>query len=125
MIRRPPRSTRTDPRCPYPTLFRSSARRRPVARLFNGAEMFNVRLAETRSGAAANEDVVGYTDFAAWVIDGASGIGENLVSGVSDAQWFAQRVDRELRDRLASKTTMPFRSEERRLGKECVRTCND
>src|SRR3546814_10425861 len=101
MIRRPPRSTRTDPRCPYPTLFRSSARRRPVARLFNGAEMFNVRLAETRSGAAANEDVVGYTDFAAWVIDGASGIGENLVSAVSDAQWFAQRVDRELRDLLA------------------------
>src|SRR3546814_10784032 len=70
--------------------------------------MFNVRLAETRSGAAANEDVVGYTDFAAWVIDGASGIGENLVSAVSDAQWFAQRVDRELRDLLASKPTMPF-----------------
>jgi hypothetical protein len=70
--------------------------------------MFNVRLAETRSGAAANEDVVGYTDLAAWVIDGASGVGENLVSAVSDAQWFAQRVDTELRDLLASEPTMPF-----------------
>src|SRR3546814_5901253 len=70
--------------------------------------MFNVRLAETRSGATANEDLVGYTDAAAWVIDGASGAGENVVSAVSDAQWFAQRVDAELRDLLASEPTMPF-----------------
>ena len=70
--------------------------------------MFKVRLAETRSGATANEDLVGYTDAAAWVIDGASGAGENVVSAVSDAQWFAQRVDAELRDLLASEPTMPF-----------------
>lgn len=70
--------------------------------------MFNVRLAETRPGAAANEDVVGYTDRAAWVIDGASGVGENLVSPASDAQWFAQRIDAELRDLLAIEPAMPF-----------------
>src|SRR3546814_5310878 len=70
--------------------------------------MFNGRLAETRSGATANEDLVGYTDAAAWVIDGASGAGENVVSAVSDAQWFAQRVDAELRELLASEPTMTF-----------------
>src|SRR3546814_9976797 len=32
MIRRPPRSTRTDTLFPYTTLFRSAARRRPLAR---------------------------------------------------------------------------------------------
>src|SRR3546814_15236515 len=93
--------------------------------------MFNVRLAETRSGATANEDLVGYTDAAAWVIAGASGAGENVVSAVSDAQRFAQRVDAALREFLASEPTMPFqdlfgtgvRSDERSVGQECVSRC--
>src|SRR3546814_17979484 len=70
--------------------------------------MFNGRWSETRFGATANEYLVVYTDAAAWVIDGASGAVENVVSAVSDAQWFAQRVDAELRDLLASEPTMPF-----------------
>lgn len=70
--------------------------------------MFNVRLAETRPGAGMNEDVVGVSAAAAWVIDGASGVGENLVSAESDAQWFAQRVDAELRDLLTCEPAMPF-----------------
>src|SRR3546814_6612995 len=32
MIRRPPRTTRTDTRCPYTTLFRSAIERRPEGR---------------------------------------------------------------------------------------------
>lgn len=70
--------------------------------------MFNVRLAETRSGGTANEDVVGHIGKAAWVIDGASGVGENLVSPISDAQWFAQSTDRELRKLLADQPDMRF-----------------
>ena len=70
--------------------------------------MINVRLAETRSGAEINEDMVGVAGTAAWVIDGASGVGVNLVSAQSDAQWFAQRVDAELRDLLTREPAMPF-----------------
>src|SRR3546814_12873402 len=36
MIRRPPRSTRTDTRFPYTTLFRSAVRRTPEARRASG-----------------------------------------------------------------------------------------
>src|SRR3546814_4534801 len=47
MIRRPPRSTLTDPLFPYPTLFRSHARdRRPSAKIFVG-ELVDHRVAET------------------------------------------------------------------------------
>lgn len=70
--------------------------------------MFNVQLAETRAAGAINEDVVGHAGSAAWVIDGASGVGDNLVSAESDAQWFAQRVDAELRRLLALEPALPF-----------------
>jgi hypothetical protein len=70
--------------------------------------MFDILLAETRSGAAVNEDIVGYTGSAAWVIDGASGVGENLLPAASDAQWFAHRVDADLRDVLTHEPTVPF-----------------
>jgi hypothetical protein len=45
-----------------------------------------------------NEDIAGSTKTAAWVMDGATGLGdEKLLPGESDAAWLVQRVDAFLR----------------------------
>ena len=45
-----------------------------------------------------NEDIAGSTNTAAWVMDGATGLGdEQLLPGASDAAWLVQRVDAFLR----------------------------
>ena len=49
-----------------------------------------------------NEDRVGSAPGAAWVIDGATGVGRDLVGDGSDAAWFAAAVDRALREALAT-----------------------
>jgi len=60
-----------------------------------------LRLARSEPGdGAANDDVAGAASGAAWVIDGATGLGEPLLPGPSDAAWFAQEVDRALRSAL-------------------------
>src|SRR3546814_1836714 len=57
MIRRPPRSTRTDTRFPYTTLFRSRRCRNPVSRQFHVAVIGNIRLAfERRDGGTGRDD---------------------------------------------------------------------
>lgn len=53
-------------------------------------------------GGAVNEDVVGHTADAAWVIDGATGVGAALLEEPSDAAWLARRADRAIRSLLAS-----------------------
>ena len=40
-----------------------------------------------------NEDRAGATARAAWVIDGATGLGESLLPHASDAGWFAEALD--------------------------------
>jgi hypothetical protein len=72
------------------------------------ALLFDVQLAETRPGVRVNEDVVGHSANAAWVIDGASGVGANLVAGQSDARWFAMEVDRALKAVLAADPDIPI-----------------
>lgn len=64
-------------------------------------------LAETRSAGEVNEDVVGSCDGAAWVIDGATGVGGRLLESPSDAHWFAHRVDEELRRALSADPRRP------------------
>src|SRR3546814_11929729 len=94
MIRRPPRSTRTDTLFPYTTLFRSALLRRGDAR---------------RIGALhAEEDVRPAQRLVAAAERGARGLigGIGIGSGCPRAAF-----DRDLR------------SEERRVGKECVSTC--
>src|SRR4029434_2553083 len=45
-----------------------------------------------------NEDIAGSTKTAAWVMDGATGLGdEKRLPGESDAAWLVQRVDAFLR----------------------------
>lgn len=43
------------------------------------------------SGAKPNEDCCGVAGALAWVLDGATGLGRNVVSAESDAAWFAHR----------------------------------
>jgi len=69
---------------------------------------FDVQLAETRPGLRINEDVVGHGANAAWVIDGASGVGANLLPGDSDARWFATQVDQTLKKLLAADPDIPI-----------------
>ncbi|MBN0328929.1 protein phosphatase 2C domain-containing protein, partial [Pseudomonas aeruginosa] len=53
--------------------------------------------AECRAGGAVNDDALGCTAQAAWVIDGATSIGRSVLGVESDARWLAQAVDRHLR----------------------------
>ncbi|MCW6528865.1 protein phosphatase 2C domain-containing protein [Sphingomonas sp. MMSM20] len=63
--------------------------------------MLKINLAATDSQAFVNEDVVGHHGNAAWVIDGATGIGAALLDAPSDASWLAHRVDAAFRALLA------------------------
>jgi Protein phosphatase 2C len=58
-------------------------------------------------GGAINEDRVGYTRDCAWVIDGATGIGNGLTKEPSDAAWFARTVDAALREFLPRNPELP------------------
>ncbi len=59
--------------------------------------MLRVTGSWSQGSGAVNEDVVGHCEGAAWVIDGATGLGANLIAGPSDAAWIATCADRELR----------------------------
>src|SRR3546814_18568736 len=87
MIRRPPRSTRTDTLFPYTTLFRSAHRAGDP-----DPQPLHPRVAALPVQCRAR-------------VAGARGA----------AQVFGQRVD--------DRARRPGRSEERRVGKECVSTC--
>jgi hypothetical protein len=53
--------------------------------------------AATFPSGSVNEDAIGYTSDCAWVIDGATGVGENRLPGPSDAAWFAETISAALR----------------------------
>src|SRR3546814_19353424 len=88
MIRRPPRSTRTDTRCPYTTLCRSA----------------QVEVQHCRDGAV--HMVCGQIDWPA----------RRAFAGVPFQQGGQRRY-------VFAREQVPARSEERRVGKECVSTC--
>src|SRR3546814_21011692 len=94
MIRRPPRSTRTDTLFPYTTLFRS-----PIWSPTSNQIAFIV----TRGGVARQ-----------WLVNSDGSDPRDFVGGVManwspDGKWLYYALRR--------------RSEERRVGKECVSTC--
>src|SRR3546814_20310522 len=98
MIRRPPRSTRTDTLFPYTTLFR--AVRRLIVHVHDQAEatavFFEFRPVKT----------------VALVFQHAA-CSRSRTSGAAQTQAYAPRAG----------TNDKERSEERRVGKECVSTC--
>src|SRR3546814_18831798 len=106
MIRRPPRSTRTDTLFPYTTLFRSPivASSKLVGVIFGGLDPLVIVERDRLSGDVEHELAKG----ALVVLPAAMGLFEKGVG---------QRLDR-----LAVRFGQP-RSEARRVGKGCVGTC--
>src|SRR3546814_19973975 len=104
MIRRPPRSTRTDTLFPYTTLFRSQA---PVATadISYCREATIERVAEHSRGMRR----------AVWIARQIDFLRVNIRSVGVDVQ-----VDQPRHEGFAGDVN---RSEERRVGKECVSTC--
>src|SRR3546814_14591960 len=108
MIRRPPRSTRTDTLFPYTTLFRSE---------FRHAAFANARSADGDIGtftgaidARKASDVAdsGFDD----VVENAAGVDGGQLVHVADND----------ERRFADRSEKAVRSEERRVGQECVST---
>src|SRR3546814_18280156 len=115
MIRRPPRSTRTDTLFPYTTLFRSGGGRRPRR-----------RRARPRAGPQARPRPVTRKEpsMSATKILWGQVITVFLIvlAGVWGAtQWTAAALA--YQPELGPPWFMAFRSEERRVGKEWVSTC--
>src|SRR3546814_19530008 len=127
MIRRPPRSTRTDTLFPYTTLFRSASRH-PRERGLMDLELTPDQLVfrdEARAWLAENvpaeplpsmDTAEGWQAHRAWE------------ATLSAARWSVASGPKEYHGREASLgERVSFeeenRSEERSVGKECVRTC--
>src|SRR3546814_16705897 len=113
MIRRPPRSTRTDTLFPYTTLFRSLlARGERVIGLDSFTDYYDVALKKARTARLADH-------FNFRLIDGDIA-SPGLVSELVEANGIRRIVH------LAAQAGVRYRlerSEERRVGKECVSTC--
>ena len=69
--------------------------------------MLRIDVVASAGQSRVNEDVVGYQGDAAWVIDGATGVGASLLDAPSDAAWFAQTASRTLADVLRESPALP------------------
>src|SRR3546814_15827580 len=114
MIRRPPRSTRTDTLFPYTTLFRSKVR--PGA---GGTGKFRHHVG--RPGQATRGKKGGDEIMPAML--GKRFVDQLLRVGIGGAaQRQRDRTERQLEQPVAA-PRLTVRSEERRVGTECVSTC--
>src|SRR3546814_19661392 len=128
MIRRPPRSTRTDTLFPYTTLFRSAERLQPVPAGYRrrawreeSDQLHQLHQRAPRAG------IYHVHPRPRPLHPACEGRGMNSPTSRSlkhlrDLGYAAAVVER----RVPAKpiTIDLFRAEERRVGKECVRTCN-
>jgi Protein phosphatase 2C len=71
--------------------------------------MLTVDVGASVGAGVVNEDIVGWAPTAAWVIDGATGVVDSLMPGVSDAAWFAGRASQLIADFLADDPTVATR----------------
>jgi len=69
--------------------------------------MLKLETAVSDGQGSVNEDAVGHHGKAAWVIDGATGIGAPLLNAPSDASWLAQTASRLLGEVLAQSPDLP------------------
>ena len=63
--------------------------------------MLRIDVALSDGQGPVNEDAIGHHGNAAWVIDGATGIGPSILDAPSDAAWLAQTANRLLAEALA------------------------
>jgi len=83
--------------------------------------MLRIDIGATVGAGDVNEDVAGWCDGAAWVIDGASGVSAALMEGESDAAWLAREADRQFRTIL---TAYPDISSPELVRQTCI-ACRD
>nr|WP_236201324.1 protein phosphatase 2C domain-containing protein [Pseudomonas pseudonitroreducens] len=69
--------------------------------------MISVLGAACRQGSPVNDDAIGHTATAAWVLDGATSLGRRLVGGESDARWLAQSANGHLQRLLEEQPYRP------------------
>src|SRR3546814_19390080 len=108
MIRRPPRSTRTDTLCPYTTLFRSAVISRELVMSIGGERFSGVVTPN------AIHDALIAVGTGSFVI---------LEAGPETYIQTASRDGAYIVEKRDGGSFEHFRSEERRVGKECVSTC--
>src|SRR3546814_13780074 len=123
MRRRPPRSTRTDTRCPYTTLFRSLADA-GGAKEEEAAER-PVRVLQPRAGTADGGGHgfhgIGLADHA--LADFLLHLEQLLALALQHLVDWNAGPARDDRGDVLGRHFLAQRSEERRVGKECVSTC--
>src|SRR3546814_13717035 len=140
LIRRPPRSTRTDTLFPYTTLFRSNGkirkpvacanggcrRRRALARFLTGKRRYIARASHPARTIAPPS---GHQRHArSWLIGGAK-VGRAAIGCLHRIRRLMRKrslhhgIGKALVRRPIGKGGAETRSEERRVGKECVSTC--
>src|SRR3546814_16614236 len=129
MMRRPPRSTRTDTLCPYTTLFRSAAASLERPELDSRARSRRAKIGRVQWIADQERDQRGLPRFQ--IFDGGTG----RAAGADYRDLGILEVCRVERGGdaiyVALASVQPFRapkyavhrSEERRVGKECVSKC--
>ncbi|MEM9170524.1 MAG: hypothetical protein AAGC56_12830 [Pseudomonadota bacterium] len=66
-----------------------------------------VAAASLQGDGPANEDLVGGAHAAAWVLDGATGVGADALNAPSDAHWFVHAFDRRLTEALTAAPGAP------------------
>src|SRR3546814_17960757 len=127
MIRRPPRSTRTDTLFPYTTLFRSPpAQRQPFIEALSA--MTDPADSQVRIVIAVRADFYAACAQEPWLAERFTD-NQVLVGPMSPAELRraitepARRAGLYLERNLVDAIIDEARSEERRVGKECVSTC--
>src|SRR3546814_17924060 len=129
MIRRPPRSTRTDTLFPYTTLFRSKSGQHLDADIIITATGLKLAVAG-KIPVRVDGDPVDWSQhfyYKACMFSNVPNFA--VVFGYLNASWtlradiVAEYVCRVLNHMRDSNAEVATRSEERRVGKECVSTC--
>lgn len=82
--------------------------------------MLHIDVAATDGQGKVNDDVVGHQGNAAWVIDGATGIGPSLLDEPSDAAWLARTASTLLAQALAAEPERPSADILRRVMAGCA-----